>query len=370
MEFWECPLEGMVTNKLFWKNKKVLVTGHTGFKGSWMSLWLQRCGSQVTGYALSPCIKQNLFEDANVSEKMNSIFGDIRDLETLQSVLQKYKPEIIFHMAAQSLVRYSYNHPVETFASNIMGTVNVLEAVRHTDSVRVVVIITSDKCYENREWVWGYREIDPMGGYDPYSSSKGCAELVTSSYRNSYFSPEKFDLHRVAVATTRAGNVIGGGDWSEDRLVPDIMRAFLNGRSVVIRYPNAKRPWQHVLEPLSGYADLAENLWHDGSFFSQAWNFGPNDEDMKPVSWIVEYLVKLWGEGARWRVDEGNHPHEAHYLKLDCSKARTLLGWKPRLSLSTALEWTCEFYKRYHNRDNVHSIINDQISCYEDMVKL
>ncbi|MGQ3685079.1 MAG: CDP-glucose 4,6-dehydratase [Candidatus Loosdrechtia sp.] len=357
-------------NKLFWKNKKVLITGHTGFKGSWLSLWLQSCGSQVIGYALHPGVKPNLFENANVAEKMVSIFGDIRDLETLQSAFQKYKPEIIFHMAAQPLVRYSYNYPVETFAVNIMGTVNILEAVRHADSVRVVVNITSDKCYENKEWVWGYREADPMGGRDPYSSSKGCAELVTSSYRNSYFSGENFDCHRVAIATARAGNVIGGGDWSEDRLVPDVMRAFLDGRSAVIRYPNARRPWQHVLEPLSGYLFLAEKLWHDGSLFSQAWNFGPDDGDAKPVSWIVEYLVNVWGEGANWQVDKGNHPHEAHCLKLDCSKARALLGWTPKLHLSTALEWTCEFYKRYHNRENIHGIIKEQISRYENMVEL
>lgn len=359
----------MVINKTFWKNKKILITGHTGFKGSWLSLWLQNMGANVIGYSLPPSTKPNMFEVANVSAGMESIAGDVRDIERVTTAVSKYQPEIIIHMAAQSLVRYSYSNPVETYATNVMGTVNILDAVRQIKCVKVVLIVTSDKCYENKEWVWGYREIDPVGGHDPYSSSKGCAELVTSSYRNSYFSTENFDNHRVAIATTRAGNVIGGGDWSEDRLVPDIMRAFLDGRSVVIRYPNAKRPWQHVLEPLSGYLCLAEKLWNDGPLFSQAWNFGPDDEDVKPVSWIVEYLVNMWGEGASWRVDESNHPHEAHYLKLDCSKARTLLGWTPGLNLSTALEWTCEFYKRHYNRENIHSVINDQISRYENMVK-
>ncbi|MBI5099498.1 MAG: CDP-glucose 4,6-dehydratase [Nitrospirae bacterium] len=367
MEFRKSSVEGVVVNKNFWKDKKVLITGHTGFKGSWLSLWLQSLGSQVIGYALDPSGKPNLFEDANVAGEMVSIFGDVRNLELLQSVLEKHKPEIIFHMAAQSLVRYSYYHPVETYTSNIMGTVNILEAVRRTDNVRVVVNITSDKCYENKEWAWGYREIEPMGGHDPYSSSKGCAELVTAAYRNSYFSNEDIDRQSVAVATARAGNVIGGGDWSEDRLVPDIMRSFIKNRPVVIRNPNAIRPWQHVLEPLSGYLLLAEKLWDDGPRFSEAWNFGPADDDAKPVSWIVENLVRAWGEGASWRTDTTLQPHEALFLKLDCSKTKHLLGWSHRLSLAVALEWTADFYRLYKRKGNFSQLIRDQILSYERM---
>ncbi len=367
MEFRQGSLEGVVVNKNFWKDKKVLITGHTGFKGSWLSLWLQNFGSQVIGYALDPSGQSNLFEDANVSKEMVSISGDVRNLELLQSVIAKHKPEIVFHMAAQSLVRYSYQNPVETYSSNVMGTVNILEAVRHTESVRVVVNITSDKCYENKEWVWGYRENEPMGGHDPYSSSKGCAELVTAAYRSSYFSNENIDRPFVAVATARAGNVIGGGDWSEDRLVPDIMRAFMDSRPVVIRYPDAIRPWQHVLEPLSGYLLLAEKLWDDGLTFSDSWNFGPVDDDARPVSWIVEFLVRLWGEGASWKADTILQPHEALYLKLDCSKASHLLGWSSRLNLASALEWTTDFYRLYKQKGNIRQLISDQILNYEQM---
>jgi len=354
-------------NKAFWKDKRVLITGHTGFKGSWLSLCLKECGARVTGYALAPAGKPNLFEDAHVNSEIISIYGDVRNLELLQSVIEEHKPEIVFHMAAQALVRYSYHNPVETYSTNVMGTVNIMEAARRAESVRVLVNVTSDKCYENKEWAWGYREIEPMGGYDPYSSSKGCAELVTAAYRNSYFSTCDNGSSSVAVATARAGNVIGGGDWSEDRLVPDIMKAFIESRPVIIRNPNAIRPWQHVLEPLSGYLLLAENLWIDGPRFADAWNFGPGDEDAKPVSWIVENLVLAWGEGANWRTDTTVQPHEALSLKLDCSKARHLLGWSPKLNLSGALVWTTDFYRLYKQKGNIRQLIRDQILKYESM---
>lgn len=352
-------------DKNFWKDKKILITGHTGFKGSWLSLWLQAKGAQVIGYALPPHTKPSLFNLVHIAEGMISILGDIQNLAFLQSVISEHKPEIVFHMAAQSLVCYSYNYPVETYSVNIMGTVNILEAIRRTNSVRVAVIITSDKCYENKEWAWGYRENEALGGHDPYSSSKGCAELVVSAYRNSFFSVDENGNNKVAVASARAGNVIGGGDWSEDRLVPDIMKAFMENRPVVIRNPNAIRPWQHVLEPLSGYLLLAEKLWENGHRFSEAWNFGPGDDDAKPVSWIVENLVRAWGEGASWRTDTALQPHEALYLKLDSSKARNLMGWSPRLDLAGALEWTSEFYRLYKQKGNIRQLISDQILSYE-----
>jgi len=350
----------------FWKGKQVLITGHTGFKGSWLSLWLQRLGAHVVGYALAPPTKPSLFEIAQVDEGMISILGDIRDLKHLQATIVEHKPEIIIHLAAQPLVRYSYQNPVETFATNIMGTVHLLEAVRQAGGVRVIVCITSDKCYENREWFWGYREIDPMGGHDPYSSSKGCAELVIAAYRNSYFPRQEYQRHGVALASARAGNVIGGGDWADDRLVPDIMRAILEDRPVIIRSPNAIRPWQHVLEPLNGYLCLAEKLWESGSELAEGWNFGPDDEDAQPVSWVVERLVDLWGETARWRLDSVQHPHEATYLKLDCSKAKQLLAWTPKLDLSATLQWIVEWYRGYTQNRNMRELSETQIARFED----
>ncbi len=354
-------------NCKFWPGKKILITGHTGFKGSWLSLWLQRLGATVIGYSLPPPTQPNLFEIANVAMGMTSLQGDIRDLGQIQEAIARYKPEIVFHMAAQSLVRYSYQNPVETYATNVMGTANVLEAIRHSQSVKVVVVVSSDKCYENREWVWGYRENDPLGGTDPYSSSKGCAELITAAYRNSYFPPVDYKRHGVAVASVRAGNVIGGGDWASDRLIPDIMRAIQEQQPVLIRYPQAIRPWQYVLDPLSGYLCLAEHLWHDGTSHAEGWNFGPNDEDAKPVSWIVEYLTKLWGEGASWKIDAAHHPQEAHYLKLDCSKAKMRLGWQPKVSLTTALMWIVEFYRGYLLQHNIREITEAQISRYQNL---
>jgi len=369
--FRQSTLEGLEMTPDFWSGKRVLVTGHTGFKGGWLCLWLRKCGASVYGYSLAPPTQPNLFDAAQVSRGMTSITGDVRDLEHLQRVFSEYQPDIIIHMAAQSLVRHSYSNPIETYATNVMGTVNVLEAVRLAKCVRVAVVVTSDKCYENREWIWGYRENEPMGGYDPYSSSKGCAELVISAYRRSYFGHKGYDAGDVgtAVASVRAGNVIGGGDWGKDRLVPDIMAAFIKGEAVVIRSPNAIRPWQHVLEPLNGYLGLAERLWTDAGF-AQAWNFGPHSHEAKPVCWIAERLSNLWGEGAEWRPDpDGPHPHESTYLKLDSSKARMLLGWESRLNLLTALEWTVEWYKGYQEKKAMRQLTEAQIDRYEKMIR-
>ncbi len=348
----------------FWRGKRVLMTGHTGFKGSWLSLWLQSMGAQVVGYALAPPTNPSLFEVAEVGKGMTSIIGDIRDLEKLRSVFAEHKPEIVFHMAAQPLVRYSYIEPVETYSTNVMGTVNLLEAVRSTGSVKAVVNVTSDKCYENREWVWGYRENEAMGGYDPYSSSKGCAELVASAYRNSYFHPDKYHQHGVAIASARAGNVIGGGDWAGDRLIPDILRAITEGKPVNIRNPHAIRPWQHVLEPLSGYLQLAQKLYEEGAAYAEGWNFGPNDEDAKPVQWIVEKLTNAWGEGASWVLDGGDHPHEAHYLKLDCSKAKERLDWHPRWHLEETLSAIIDWHRAHRDGKDTRALSLSQIQQY------
>jgi CDP-glucose 4,6-dehydratase len=356
-------------NNKFWKDKKVLITGHTGFKGSWLSLWLQNKGANVIGYSLPPPTNPSLFEVAHVAEGITSIIGDIRDLENVLSVVSRHKPEIIIHMAAQSLVRYSYKNPVDTYSTNVMGTVHVLEAGRRADSLKVILIITSDKCYENNEWVWGYRENDPVGGHDPYSSSKGCVELVTSAYRKSYFSKQDNPNHSLAVATARAGNVIGGGDWATDRLVPDIMRAIMEDRTVIIRYPNAIRPWQHVLEPLRGYITLVERLWQHGEEFSGAWNFGPNDGDLRTVSWVADHLTKLWGDDACWESDSTHHPHEATFLKLDCSKAKRKLGWLPVHDLTTALEWIVEWYRAYLQKKDMREITKYEILRYEQLLQ-
>lgn len=350
----------------FWHGKRVFLTGHTGFKGSWLSIWLHSLGAKVTGYALEPPTKPSLFVQAKVAELVNSVDGDVRDAERLKAEMQKVLPEIVIHMAAQPLVRDSYKIPVETYATNVMGTVHLLEAVRGCQSVRAVVNVTTDKVYENREWVWGYRENEPIGGYDPYSNSKGCSELVTSAYRSSYFNPEDYDRHGVAVASARAGNVIGGGDWANDRLIPDIIRAILAKEPVQIRNPHAIRPWQHVLEPLSGYMLLARKLYEQGSTHAEGWNFGPIDEDAQPVEWIVKRLCADWGGGATYEVDKGEHPHEAHYLKLDCSKARMCLGWQPRWGLETALEKVVSWTKACHEGKDLRSECMRQILDYEN----
>jgi CDP-glucose 4,6-dehydratase len=346
-------------NPQFWAGKRVLLTGHTGFKGSWLSLWLQFLGAKLSGLALEAPTCPSLFEEANIGQGMQSIIGDVRDFETVVKTVANVCPEIVIHMAAQPLVRYSYQNPIETYATNVMGTVHVLEAVRRVGCTKVVVNVTTDKCYENREWVWGYREDEPMGGFDPYSSSKGCAELVTSAYRQSFFESAAMGL-----ASARAGNVIGGGDWAQDRLVPDIFRAFELGQPVTIRNPQSTRPWQHVLEPLSGYLMLAQALWNDPKRFAQSWNFGPKDDDAQSVAWIVENMVQLWGGNASWKSEQTNQPHEAHFLKLDISKAKYDLLWTPRWDIKRALEKTVEWHKARLSCENVKEISLNQISEY------
>ena len=364
-----CALEGVGMNPAFWSGKRVLLTGHTGFKGSWLALWLQSMGADLVGYALEAPTQPSLFDIAKVGQGMRSVIGDIRDLSAVQSVLGEHRPEIVIHMAAQALVRYSYQNPVETYATNVMGTVHLLEAVRNTPGVKAVVNITTDKCYENREWVWGYRENEPMGGYDPYSNSKGCAELVSASYRSSFFNPDAYVRHGVALATVRAGNVIGGGDWAQDRLLPDILAAFEEGRAARIRNPHAIRPWQHVLEPLRGYLTLAERLHEKGPEFAEAWNFGPNEEDAKPVGWIVEQMAALWGSDAHWSVDSGEHPHEAHYLKLDISKARSRLQWHPALRLQAALQLIVDWSQQRRGGADMRMVTLSQILNYQQLTQ-
>ena len=348
----------------FWRGKRVFMTGHTGFKGSWLTLWLHALGAEVTGFSLQPDTAPNLFSLARVADGIESLTGDIRNREQLLQALKASTPEIVIHMAAQPLVRESYLHPVETFETNVMGTVHMLDAVRQVSGVKSVVIVTTDKCYENHEWEWGYRENEAMGGYDPYSGSKGCAELVTAAYRNSFFNPQAYAQHGVAVASARAGNVIGGGDWAMDRLVPDIMRAISSGKTVDIRNPHAIRPWQHVLEPLSGYLTLAQALYCSGAHHADAWNFGPHDSDAQPVQAIVERLTSQWGEGAQWRLDGGEHPHEATYLKLDCSKARARLGWRPRWNLEQTLDQIVVWYKAAARHEDMRAVTLAQIDEY------
>jgi CDP-glucose 4,6-dehydratase len=348
----------------FWAGKHVFLTGHTGFKGSWLSLWLQSLGAEVTGYALKPPTSPNLFETANVEKGMHSIIGDIRDLDQLKKAMKEANPDILIHMAAQPLVRYSYSNPVETYATNVMGTVHVLEAARENKNIKAILNVTSDKCYNNKEIDHGYREDEPMGGFDPYSNSKGCAELVTFSYRNSFFNIKKYKEHGVAIGTGRAGNVIGGGDWAEDRLVPDLFRAFIDTKPVVIRNPLAIRPWQHVVEPLRGYLTLTEKLYSEGPQFAEGFNFGPRDSDAKPVEYIANYLANLWQDGATWSHDKTEQPHEAHYLKLDINKAKNRLGWEPHLSLDEALRYTFDWYRAYEKKENMHEFTVKQIKDY------
>jgi CDP-glucose 4,6-dehydratase len=353
----------------FWVGRRVLITGHTGFKGSWLSLWLQSLGAKVLGYAHEPPTQPNLFNLALVASGITSVLGDVCDAEHLRQVVKDFKPEIVFHMAAQAIVRESYNKPVETYATNVMGTVHLLDAVRHAENVRAVVIITSDKCYENREWVWGYRENEAMGGYDPYSSSKGCAELVTAAYRNSFFNPQNYSNHRVAIATARAGNVIGGGDWAKDRLIPDILRSLLKEEPIIIRNPLAVRPWQHVLEPINGYMKVAERLYQDGPAYSEGWNFGSPESDVKPVSWVVNELISLWDTNISWKQDEAYQPHEDAYLTLDCAKARAKLGWKPAIDLNTALYWTVEWMKAYQAGADMRRMTEIQINRFMEIAR-
>lgn len=349
----------MLISRSFWSGKRVLVTGHTGFKGSWLALWLQSLGAEVMGYALEPPTDPSLWRLVDIQGQITHQTGDVRDFEALSRFCARAKPDVVFHMAAQPLVQLSYREPIGTYATNVMGTVHLLEAVRSIPSVRVVVVVTSDKCYENRNWMWGYRENEPMGGRDPYSSSKGCAELVTAAYRQSFFANEG-----AAVVSVRAGNVIGGGDWAADRIVPDFVRARTRGASLEVRNPKATRPWQHVLEPLCGYMTLAQRAWEKDPSLIGGWNFGPNDEDAVPVEMLISRLEALW-EGGRWTGDPGAHPHEEHFLKLDSSKARALLGWRPRLGLPVALAWTVEWYKAWSEGADMRALCLSQIGRYE-----
>jgi CDP-glucose 4,6-dehydratase len=356
-------------NHAFWNGRRVLLTGHTGFKGSWISLWLSALGADVTGYSLEPPTQPNLFEQARVAESVRSLRGDIRDFARLKSAVAECRPTVIIHLAAQSVVRRGYSDPIETYSSNVMGTVNLFEAVRQLAQPCVVVNVTSDKCYVNREWVWGYREEEPMGGRDPYSNSKGCAELVTTAFRESYFPAALFERHGIAIASARAGNAIGGGDWTADQLIPDLIRAFLAGQSCLIRNPSAIRPWQFVLEPLRGYLMLAERLSENPSQFGSGWNFGPADADARPVSWIADELARSWGRGAGWSQDAGLHPREANFLKLDASKAKASLDWHPVLPLGAALEWIVDWYRAFHSGADLRSITQTQIAQYESLAQ-
>ena len=349
-----------IVNSKFWNSKKVFLTGHTGFKGSWMSLWLQSMGAIVKGYSLEPNTTPNLYTVASVGTAMNSEIGDIRDLNQITKSMTDFNPDVLIHMAAQPLVRLSYQEPVDTYTTNVIGTVNVLEAARKCKTLKAIVSVTTDKCYENKEWDWGYRESEPMGGHDPYSSSKGCAELVTSAYRRSFFSSEG----TASLASARAGNVIGGGDWAEDRLIPDILRAFEKLEPVVIRNPLSTRPWQHVLEPLSGYLVLAQELYLNGDDFAEGWNFGPKDEDCKPVSWILDQMVESWGGDASWNLDKNNNPYEAEFLKLDCSKASSKLKWNPKWDLQYTLNSIVEWHQLYTNGRDIKKQCLKEINNY------
>jgi CDP-glucose 4,6-dehydratase len=350
---------GLEMKGSFWRDRRVFLTGHTGFKGGWLSLWLADFGAEVHGYALAPSTDPNFFTAAGLGERLaSSTIADIRDTPALEKAMSAARPEIVFHLAAQPLVRHSYVEPVETYAVNVMGTVSLLEAVRRVPSVKALVNITSDKCYENREWVWPYRENEALGGHDPYSSSKACAELLTAAWRRSFL-----DAAGVHIASARAGNVIGGGDWAADRLVPDFLRALDAGLPLVVRSPQATRPWQHVLEPLAGYLMLAERLHTEGAAFAEAWNFGPDASDMRPVRWIVDALCARV-PGSAWRDDSAPQPHEAHTLRLDSAKACARLGWQPRWTLQQALEATLDWHRAWKRASNMADFSLQQIRGY------
>lgn len=348
-----------------WQGRRVFLTGHTGFKGGWLSLWLAGRGAQIRGYALDAATEPNLFTAASVTSVLDDVRGDIRDFPKLEASITEFAPEVVFHLAAQPLVRCSYADPLGTYSTNIMGTAHLLEAVRKTPTVRAVVCVTTDKCYQNQEWIWPYRETDALGGHDPYSSSKACAEIVCAAYRSSYFPVDRLDEHHVALATARAGNVIGGGDWSEDRLIPDLIRGFQAEQPVLIRRPLAIRPWQHVLDPLHGYILLAEKLLAPDANFAPSFNFGPVDEDAWTVGRIATQCADLWGEGASWRVDSTADLHETHTLRLDASLARQELGWRPSLPIATALEWTMKWYKCMHQGADMQRETLAQIAKFE-----
>ena len=355
-------------NPTFWRGKRVFITGHTGFKGSWLSLWLASLGAHVTGYALGPSSSPSLFNLANIKSALVNVEADIRNLEQLRKSLAENQPEIVFHLAAQSLVRTSYEDPLLTYETNVMGTANLLESIRGLKLPCSVVNVTTDKCYENKEWYWGYREVDPLGGFDPYSNSKACSELVTASYRSSFFHPSKYEKHKVALATARAGNVIGGGDWAKDRLIPDVLKALEDSQTLEIRSPNSVRPWQHVFEPLNGYLMLAEQLHTNGPEFSKAWNFGPNEQDTYTVADVAIKVSQLWGKQNAWRAASGEHPHEANYIKLDASLARNELGWSPVLCIDKSLKLIVDWEKARLNNVDVRVTSLKQIKDYQEMV--
>ena len=348
----------------FWKARRVFLTGHTGFKGSWLALWLERLGAQVVGYSLEPPSQPSLFEMAAVDQGIESIHGDIRDLGKLSASIERHQPEVVLHLAAQSLVRQGYHDPIETYSTNVLGTANVLEAARKAESIRILLSVTSDKCYDNGDRKHGFREGDPLGGKDPYSSSKACAELVTGAYRQSFFSGTG---NNTAIASARAGNVIGGGDFAADRLVPDLVRGFLAKQPVLIRRPLAVRPWQHVLEPLSGYLTIVEQGWNSPAKIEGAWNLGPDSIDERPVEWVADRLVALWGDDAAWTRDQRVHPAEAAFLKLDSTKARTVLDWRPRLELAQALEWVTAWHQAIAAGGNARELTIAQIGAYEKL---
>jgi len=342
----------------FWQGKRVFLTGHTGFKGSWLSLWLSSLGAEVKGYALNPPTAPSLFNEARVSSIIDSQIGDIREQDTLHESMTKFNPDILIHMAAQPLVRYSYDEPIETYEVNVIGTAKVLEVARSCPNVKSIVNITTDKCYENDGRSEGYKEEDAMGGYDPYSSSKGCAELVTSSYRRSFLQEQG-----VGLASVRAGNVIGGGDWADDRLIPDILRSFEKNEPVIIRNPKATRPWQHVLEPLSGYLVLAQKMYRDQNKYAEGWNFGPNEQDVKSVDWILNKMIAKWPNSS-WELDSSSNPHEANFLQLDISKAESKLGWKPIWELSHTLEKIIDWHQAWINKEDMQTVCLSEIKAY------
>ncbi|MFA5879848.1 MAG: CDP-glucose 4,6-dehydratase [Candidatus Margulisiibacteriota bacterium] len=356
----------MVEFKNFFQGKKIFLTGATGFKGSWLTLWLTQLGSKVTGFSLAPPTNPSLFDLCQLDCHIDSICGDVCDLDALKKAIQKSNPEIVIHMAAQSLVRESYENPLKTYTTNVIGTANLLEAVRECKSVRSFVNVTTDKCYENKEWVWGYRENEPLGGYDPYSSSKACSELVTASYRNSFFNAADYgSTHFLGLASARAGNVIGGGDWARDRLIPDFVRSILKNEKIIIRSPDAIRPWQHVLEPLSGYLILAKKLYEHGPKYAESWNFGPDNTGNKSVEWIINQLSKKYAKPITWEIDQKKHPHEANYLKLDCAKARARLSWQPVWDLDIALDKIIAWINAYQENKNMFDFCSNQIKEYE-----